>query len=162
MELSKRKPNRLEKFDYSSGGYYFITICTLERKKILCDLVGGGAYDAPKTVFTKAGRIVEKYILSSNKIENVRVEKYVIMPNHIHLLLFVDDFYGTSRAPSPTNRKIPHYVGTLKRFCNKEIGDNIFQRSYHDHIIRNETDYRKIYEYIESNPSKWQEDSYYG
>ncbi len=90
MEFPKRKPNRLEKFDYSSGGYYFITICTLER------------------------------------------------------------------------RKIPHYVGTLKRFCNKEIGENIFQRSYHDHIIRNETDYRKIYEYIESNPSKWQKDSYYG
>ncbi len=128
----------------------------------MCDIVGDGAFDVPKTVLTKIGRVVEKYILSSNNIEDVTVENFVIMPNHIHILLFVDNPDGTSKAPSPTNGKIPHYVGTLKRFCNKEIGENVFQRSYHDHIIRNETDYRKIYEYIESNPSKWQEDSYYG
>lgn len=89
------------------------------------------------------------------------VEKFVIMPNHIHMLLLVNNLVGMSRAPSPTNEKIPHFVSTLKRLCNKEIGQNIFQRSYHDHIIRNENDYRKVYAYIESNPSKWTEDKYH-
>lgn len=161
MSLPQRKPNRLVNYDYSANGMYFITICTKNKKKLLCDIVGDGAFDVPKTVLTATGRIVDKYILSTDRIEKVSVEKYVIMPNHIHLLVFIEDINGTSRAPSPTNAMIPHVVSTLKRFCNREIGANIFQRSYHDHIIRNEMDYKKIWEYIDNNPARWKEDCFY-
>ena len=161
MELPKRKPNRLKDYDYSQNGGYFVTICTRNKKKLLCNIVGGGAFDAPQVVLTETGKIVEKYILSTNKIDHVTVEKYVVMPNHIHLLIFIDNAYGTSKAPSPTNAILPHLVSTLKRFCNRDIGANIFQRSFHDHVIRDENDYRKIWEYIDENPAKWEEDCFY-
>ena len=163
MELPKRKPNRLPNFDYSTPGAYFITICVEGKRCILGNIVGGGDFDAPQVVFTKIGRIVQRNIELSKQIPNVRIDKYVIMPNHIHLILFVDGEItgGTSRSPSPTNATVPHFVSTFKRFCNKEAGQKIFQRSYHDHVIRGEQDYLKIWEYIENNPARWQEDCFY-
>ena len=162
MELPKRKPNRLKKFDYDKEGAYFITICTQDRKCLLSRIVGGGALDAPNNLLTIFGEIVEKYILSGNRIERVTVANYVIMPNHVHLLLMVDrNTSGTSRAPSPTNAVIPHFVSTFKRFCHSKMGMKIFQRSYHDHVIRNEQDYLKIWEYIENNPKQWELDCFY-
>ncbi len=170
MELPKRKQNRLENFDYNSRGAYFITICTKNREQILSNIVGDGALDVPKTELTEIGKIVEKYILSTDNIKNVFVEQYVIMPNHIHMIVFVDNETqkyenfrdnGTSRAPSPTNEIVPHIVSTLKRFCNREIGENIFQRSYHDHVIRNKQDYEQISKYIYENPTNWKTDELY-
>jgi len=157
MELPQRKPNRLSDYDYSENGAYFITICTQDRKPILGHIVGGGALDAPIVALTKTGEITRKYILSSNRIPGILVDKFVIMPDHIHLILLVDETAakGTSRAPSPTNAVIPHFVSTFKRFCHREIGENIFQRSYYDHVIRNQQDYDEIWQYIENNPRKW-------
>ena len=163
MSLPYRKPNRLPTFDYSTPGAYFITICTQDRKCILGKIVGGGALDAPVVQLNDLGLIVEKYIRSGERISGISVDKYVIMPNHIHVILFVDETYtgGTSKAPSPTNTAIPHFVSTLKRFCHRDIGKIIFQRSYHDHVIRNEQDYLKIWEYIDNNPISWREDCFY-
>ena len=83
------------------------------------------------------------------------------MPNHIHLILIVENVNGTSRVPSPTNNTISHTISTFKRFVNKEVGHNVFQRSFHDHIIRGEQDYLKIWNYIDTNPQKWQDDCFY-
>ena len=126
-------------------------------------IVGGGALDAPRIKLSGAGQTVRKYIESGNRIPEITVDKFVIMPNHIHLILLVDNTSssGMSRAPSSANVIIPHFVSTLKRFCHRDIGHPIFQRSYYDHIIRNEQDYLKIWEYIDSNPEKWQEDCFY-
>ena len=161
MDLPKRKPTRLPEYDYSTPGAYFITICTQGKQCILANIVGGGALDAPQVQLTKTGRIVEKYILSGSKIPNVLVDKYVIMPNHIHLLLKVTELNGPPKASTPTTAIIPHFVSTFKRFCRKDIGEQIFQRSYHDHVIRSERDYLKIWEYIDNNPAKWNEDCFY-
>ena len=169
MAFFQRKPTRLPDYSYNTPGYYFITICTEDRKPILSEIVGGGAFDAPNVALTKYGEIVQKYILSGNRIPGIAVEKYVIMPNHIHLLLRVDDtvYLGTSRAPSPTqerlppNEQIPHFVSTFKRFCHRDIGKTIFQRSYHDHVVRGEQDYLKIWNYIDTNPARWKEDCFY-
>ena len=90
------------------------------------------------------------------------------MPNHIHLIIEVltttgNDcvLNGSSQAPNPTNEIIPKFVSLFKRHCNREIGKNIFQRSFHDHIIRGEKDYLKIWNYIDTNPQKWDEDCFY-
>ena len=159
MELPARKPTRLPNFDYSTPGAYFITICTKDRKCILGNIVGGGALDAPQMQTNHIGKMVEKYILSGNKTPYVHVDKYVIMPNHIHMILLINN--GASRASSPTNAVIPRFVSALKRFCNQDTGFTIFQRSYHDHIIRNEQDYLRIWEYIDNNPVRWKEDCFY-
>ena len=91
------------------------------------------------------------------------------MPNHIHLLIYINSTNGTSRMPSPmqnnintrANEQIPKLVSSLKRFTNKKTGVDLWQRSFHDHIIRDENDYLQIWEYIENNPLKWELDDYF-
>ena len=162
MELPKRKPNRLSSYDYDREGTYFLTICTQDRKCLLSKIVGGGALDAPLNQLTDIGKIVEKYIRSGNQMDRVRVEKYVLMPNHVHILLMVEmDTSGTPRASSPTMAVVPRFVSAFKRLTNKEIGKDIFQRSYHDHVIRDKMDYLKIWEYIDNNPKQWELDCFY-
>ena len=162
MELPKRKPNRLSSYDYDREGAYFLTICTQDRQCLLSKIVGGGALDAPQNQLTDIGKIVEKYIRSGNQMDRVRVEKYVIMPNHVHILLMVEmDTSGTPRASSPTMAVVPRFVSAFKRLTNKEIGKDIFQRSYHDHVIRDKMDYLKIWEYIDNNPKQWELDCFY-
>ena len=151
MELPKRKQNRLTDYDYSTAGKYFVTICTKNKVKILCDVVGGDAHIAPYVVLTQYGKTVEKYLRSEP-----RIEKYVIMPNHIHLIVYLD---GTMWASSPTT--VSNIVRSFKVLVTKEVGTSLFQRSYHDHVIRDERDYREIFDYIEDNPRKWAQDVYY-
>ena len=109
------------------------------------------------------GKIVKDTIEFINQNNDyIKVDKYVIMPNHIHFIIFVNK--GTSVMPSRTdkeNETIPKFVSSLKRFVNKEVGKNIFHRSYHDHIIRNEQDYQHIWTYIDNNPLKWELDCYH-
>ena len=147
-----RKPNRLKNYDYSSQGAYFITICTLDRKCILSHIVGGDALIAPQTNLTHFGEIAREYIESMPGID-----KYVIMPNHIHLLIAID---GPMKASAPTI-SVPNLIRSFKVLVSKEIGQSIWQRSYHDHIIRDEEDYLNHLQYIENNPAKWSKDKYY-
>ncbi|MBR2582985.1 MAG: transposase [Oscillospiraceae bacterium] len=164
MDQPKRKQIRLADYDYSSPGSYFVTICTKDRRNILSDIaVGADALGGPCLTLTEIGQIVERYILSTGNIAGLSVDQYVIMPNHIHLLLQIGETDaasegGTSRASAPT---LSDAVGALKRLVNREAGRNIWQRGYYEHVIRNEHDYREIWEYIENNPAKWAEDRYY-
>lgn len=165
MELPKRKPNRLPGYDYSAPGTYFITICTQNRKSLLSEIVGGDVLDAPQVTLTFYGEVADEQIRRMGAwYGHICVEQYVIMPNHIHLLLTIrqDGPTGTS-APTRTkqHQAVADFVSTFKRFCNKVYGENIFQRSYHDHIVRGEADYRKIWQYIAENPARWREDCFY-
>ena len=94
--------------------------------------------------------------------EDIHVSQYVIMPNHIHILLSVNG-NGPSRTPVPTlqNSKVSRFVSTFKRFCNKEYGQNIWQRGSYDHIIRNQADFDRHLQYIYENPYKWEKDEFY-
>lgn len=155
--LPKRKPNRLKNFDYSQNGAYFITVCTKNKEKILSNIVGGDAHIAPLVKLTCFGITVDKFINNINiKYPHISVDKYVIMPNHIHLLVSID---RTMWASSPTT--ISDIIRSLKILTTKQIGKAIFQRSFHDHIIRNEADYLKIWNYINTNPARWHEDCFY-
>ena len=155
--IPKRKRNRLHGYDYSTNGMYFVTICTKSREKILSNIVGGDAYIAPFVELTNYGKIVDKYINSINDIyPNINIEKYVVMPNHIHLLIMID---GTMWASSRTT--ISSVIRSVKTLTTKQIGKSIFQRSFHDHIVRDDEEYKMIYNYIESNPSIWTEDCFY-
>ena len=158
MDLSKRKQIRLKDYNYGQQGAYFITICVNGRKKILSNIVGTGVLDCPQVNLKYHGIIAEKYINQlSNFYNDISVDKYVIMPDHIHLLITI--LKGQSGTPVPTNKNsvISNFVSTFKRFCNREYGNNIWQPRYYDHIIRNQEDYNYTWEYIENNPIKWLE-----
>lgn len=156
MELPNRKKNRLDGFDYSNGGCYFITICVKGRKHILSKIIVGEGSPLPR--LTLHGEIVKKYISSiPQKYPNVISDKYVIMPDHIHLILGIKN--DGRDDPSPT---VSNVVGWLKYNITKEInvicgenGTSIFQRSYYDHIIRNQLDYDETWYYIDNNPINW-------
>ena len=107
---------------------------------------------APKKIFLKPyGKIVEKYILSIEKAyDTVTVENYIIMPNHIHLLILIDN-YGLPRSSAPT---ISNIVSALKRFTNHDCHYKLWQRGYYDHIIRNQSYFEYHWNYIEYNALK--------
>lgn len=157
MERPTRKQNRLPKFDYSRDGAYFITICTQGRQPILGHLsVGDDAHIVPDIHLTSYGKVVLKYL---NRIPGI--DKYVIMPNHIHMILVIDaNSRGPMWASAPT-QSVSQRIQSFKILVSKELNCHIFQRSFHDHIIRNESDYQRICEYIETNPARWREDCFY-
>ncbi len=146
-DMETRKQNRLKGYDYSQNGVYFITICTVNKQKLLCNIVGDDAHIVP----TKYGTVVEKFMKSMPGID-----KYVIMPNHVHLI--VNNENGAMWASPPT---VSQKIKSFKIMVTKTIGKPIFQRSFYDHVIRDEEDYLRIWEYIENNPGKWTEDKYF-
>ena len=160
MEPVKRKPNRLAGWDYSQNGVYFITICAKDGASILGKVVRDGVLDVPSVQLTNLGQAVHNRIVEIDACyPNISVLKFCIMPNHLHLLVAVEN--GTSGTPSRTNQTIPAFVSTLKRYVNRAFGRQLWHRSYHDHIVRNDADFRRIWDYIDTNPSKWAEDCYY-
>ena len=166
MERLKRKPYRLPDFDYNTPGAYFITICTKDRRKILSKIsVGTPLPGCPHTVeLLHYGKIADQYIRQLDCFyQNLSVDKYVIMPDHIHILLVIHEQDGHPRTGVPTHRtsSLSGFVGTLKRYCNKEYGKNIWQSRYYDHVIRNQQDYDEIWQYIDTNPLRWNEDCFY-
>ena len=160
-----RKRNRLKNFSYSQNGIYFLTLCTKNKKCILGRVVGGGDLDAPKMVLSDYGKIAEKYIKSiESAYSNITLVNYVVMPNHIHMLAMIysdDNVHRKFESKSPVNDTIPVMISAYKKFVNREIGYDIWQRSYHDHIIRNEKDFNIICEYIDDNPARWKKDCFY-
>jgi len=140
----------------------------------LSNSVGTGVPDGPKIELTKYGQIADKYINQLNDFyDSLSVESYVIMPNHIHVMLWVKGtengpartpvINGPSRTPVPTiqNSVLSRFVSTFKRFCNKEYGTNIWQYRSNDHIIRSLQDYEEHLRYIYENPMRWYYDELY-
>lgn len=153
---------RLKGYAYGRMGVYFVTVCVNKRHWILSEVVGRG--QAPAEVhLLPCGRLVEKELLALPvRYPSVHVDKYVIMPNHIHVLL---RFGAAGASPSPT---LPQVVGAFKslstRAWKQELGyteDRLWQTSYHDHIVRNEADHLAHLAYIDENPAHWTEDEYY-
>ena len=175
MDSPKRKSPRLKDFDYSSPGYYFITICTKDKKKVLSHIVDGGYLNVgeglrarPQVKLTPIGKKVESAILKIELLySDVSVDKYVIMPNHIHMIIIKhpDNSQVTGGHGDPPLQKesigIDNVIGRLKSYTSHKHPTPLWQRSFHDHIIRGEKDYRKIWEYIDTNPSNWESDCFY-
>lgn len=89
------------------------------------------------------------------KYDGVFIDKYVIMPNHVHLIIKIESGCAM-HAPTISN-----IVGQMKSFVTKQIGVHIWQKSFYDHIIRDENDYLKIWNYIDTNPQRWAENKYF-
>ncbi len=165
MGNEQRKTMRLKGADYNRNGAVFVTICTKERQCILSRVVGIGVPDGPLVELTGYGEIADKYIRQLNDFyEDLSVKGYVIMPNHIHIMLWIKgDGNGPSGTPVPTAQNtIPaRFLSTFKRFCNKEYGMNIWQNRSYDHIIRDRQDYEEHLRYIRENPIRWVYDELY-
>ena len=155
--LPQRKRIRLLEYDYSTEGYYFITICTKNRIEILGkikDICRGGNLPSAKIKLTDIGIIVEKYIKQiTNVYDNVNIDEYIIMPNHIHMILILEN---------SNEHNISKIIGQFKRNVSMELKYSIWQKLFYEHVIRNDKEYYMIKEYIRTNIIKWKEDRYSG
>lgn len=151
MLLPQRKHPRLKHYDYAQCGCYHLTLCTQNRKPILSYIVPASANcSKAQIVLHPAGQITNHYIRNiPNVYSDVELIQYVIMPNHIHLLILLGP-----RATVSVNT----IVRSLKRMVNREVGASIWQASFYDVVIRNEAMLQCEWLYIDSNPDKWAED----
>ena len=175
--LPNRKPNRLPCYDYSSIGAYFITICVQDMRCILSTVESDGTPESAYSALSAFGESVNRVLLDINThYHNIRLDHFVIMPNHVHLLISITDAdsggaprtsppteTGAPRTSPPTNT-LSSFIGGFKKFSEKACGIKIWQRGFHDHIIRSDDDYRRHWQYIDENPKKWVigKDAYYG
>lgn len=160
IDLPKRKHPRLKNYDYSSNGYYFVTINTYENRNLLSK-VGQGLAPAEKAeiLLTEIGKIAEEQLFELEKrFSCLKIDKYVIMPNHIHAILILDDSTAEASLRPTLSDIICAYKSLTTRICNKAMntsGRKIFQSSFYDEVIKNENHYFESWQYIEDNPLKY-------
>ncbi len=149
-KLPLRKKNRLENITYTENGIYFITICSSGKKCIFSTVYpGANEFSASGIQLTQIGKITDDAIKSiENHYENVSVIKYVIMPNHIHLLIKIENQSGRIISA-------PTVVGSLKRSVSREAGVSVWQKGFYDHVVRDMDDLQIKWNYIEGNPAQW-------
>ena len=143
----KRKSPRIPGYDYATPNYYFITICTHEKNCIFWS--GGKLNTFGQIAFDAAMQI-------SAHFPGNRVDSFVVMPNHIHMILVTE--HGGADASV--------VVGSFKSYVTRMIHRDrpdlaIWQTSFHDHVIRSWKQYQKIREYIQTNPMRWNKDCFY-
>lgn len=175
MVIKQRRQIRLKKYNYSDEGWYFVTICTKDRQEYLGNIVDN------EMKLNKCGKIMIRYWSEIPKhFKNVELDKFQIMPNHIHGIIVIRNVnqYVGAGFPRPMNKFYPllgQIVGYFKYQStkyfnilikgsgnptptNKTIIKQIFQRSFYDHIIRNKYDLNRIHQYIRDNPKNWETD----
>lgn len=162
-KLPKRKNIRLEDFDYSSAGAYFITICAENGKnyfwekdtlpeKVNWQYVGANCVRPQGLPLSKIGEtVLNEFGKWEETYDCVTIPAYVIMPNHLHVMIAIsgDEFGRTQFAPT-LNRMIKQFKGSV----SKKVGKSIWQKSFMEHVIRNEKDFLVKFNYIMENPLK--------
>lgn len=150
----RRKPNRIPGFDYSQNYAYFLTICTRDKHCLFGRIVCSDS-QGPLVQLSEAGKIVQQSVQAiPANYPAVHLENYVVMPNHLHLLLRLENQEGQKPA------SIPVVIQQFKGYVTKQIGKPIWQKLYHDHVIRDADDFAVRWRYIENNPYRWLEDKY--
>ncbi len=154
---------RLESWDYSSNGIYFVTFCTFRRKHLFGNVEQArSALDSPRMVPNAYGVICGKCIEAMGSLNaGVTIDVSIVMPNHVHLLIRMQDVETTEYRSA-----LPRLVGALKAATTRALREQgydgrVWQSGFYDHICRDETDYQRVYRYIETNPSKWLTDRFF-
>ena len=162
--IHHRKSIRLQEYDYSQAGAYFITICTHNRLSLFGEIINGEMF------LNAAGMTAQQcWNAIPEHFPFVELGEFVIMPNHVHGIIhitqnvgaknFLPLQHGTSKTIGSIVRGFK--IGVTKWFRQVTDIKIVWQRNYYEHIIRNQTSYSKIAEYIQTNPLQWQNDKYY-
>jgi len=161
-DIHHRRSIRLKDYDYSSNGLYYITICTQERVNLFGEIVGSTLCNCPNNI----DEMIFKWLNEiGNKYAGVHIDKYVIMPNHVHFIAYIQDGY----AGSP----LSEIIGWFKTMTTNEyirgvntglyisFNKRMWQRNYYERIIRDKDEYQHVWQYIDQNPARWTEDEFY-
>ena len=176
--LPKRTAARLQNYDYSQSGCYFVTVCVKDRKPILCKIlpnprVGTDVLVRPtyKIRLTRIGAAVQNTIAYIDEnYADIKIDKYCIMPDHVHFLLTIqasdgrgrpslrEDSSETDRAQMTLSRTIRQFKTFTTKQARQIVGNQellLWQSRFYDHIIRNDEDYAEKWQYIDENPLKY-------
>jgi REP element-mobilizing transposase RayT len=169
--IHHRRSIRLEGYDYSQAGVYFVTICCQNK---ICRF---GKITDGEMVLSHIGIMADiLWYEIKNHANNIELGEFVVMPNHVHGILILDDTVGATHAlplpPSSPSRfqnqgknTVSSIIGSYKSAISKHahrLGFEFqWQRNYHEHIIRNRESYQHISEYIVNNPARWKDDMFY-
>lgn len=160
-KFPKRKPIRLKEYGYSTAGYYYATICAYNQKELF------GHIENNRMILNKIGKIIKTtWMEIPNHFPNIELDEFIIMPNHIHGILVIDNNKREGRRPSPTySYLLSDIIRGFKTFSANSINKTIllsnkfkWQRFFHDHIIRTDESLNNTREYIINNPTKWNDD----
>lgn len=171
-DLPKRKIIRLQNFDYSSNGAYFVTICTKDRKDLFAPAgavsnVSKANLELSEAKYISTRMIERTFLETINQYDGVDSPIFVVMPNHFHAIITI------SRTDAESTPTVSEILQSFKRYSTVEyiklvkdgvvppFDKQLWQRSFYDHIIRNRHDYDEIYKYIYENPTNWIFDELY-
>ena len=156
IELPKRKNTRLKEFDYSQSSYYFVTICLKKRKEFFSHIVNS------EFVLTEFGKILDEVWNNLPKYYNVELDYYIIMPDHFHGIIIIDDTLSVKNDKEKKPLTLSGIIGKFKSYSTKKIRNLLvnkdkfeWQKSFYDRIIRNEKELYNIRKYIQENPLRW-------
>ena len=175
-QIHHRESYRLKGYDYTQSGAYFITICTNDSIHFFGEIING------EMILNDVGKVTHEYLNEiPNHFSNVKVGEFVVMPNHVHCVIILDNAFGIDGAgtshvmsvqipekklnafskpiPGSVSVIIQQFKASVKRWCNKNNHEEFkWQSRFHDVIIRDEISYKRIANYILDNPKKWGED----
>ncbi len=166
-DLHHRKSIRLKHYNYSQNGAYFITLCAKNRQCLFGEIINN------KITLNDLGNIVREEWKKSFQIRyELEIDEFVIMPNHFHGIVFITRKseqgynYKSNSDQGPKNKSISSLVAGFKssvtskiNALQKQTSESVWQRNYHEHVIRNEKSLQRIREYTINNPLTWKEDS---
>ena len=158
MNYTQRKSPRLQGYDYTQSGAYFVTICTFQREQLF------GEIREDVVQLTSIGEVAsECWTKIGVHFASVSVDAFVVMPNHVHGIVVIDKPNMQEKSAS-LGQVIGTYKAAVTRVVNARLGllaPQLWQERYHDHIIRDENDLNRLRSYIEQNPIAWQKDAFY-
>jgi len=179
-EIHHRRSIRLQNYDYSQNGAYFVTICVNKKQELLGNIQNG------EMISNDAGLMVENILCSMPDYNRgVIIDSHVIMPNHIHAVIVIDvgaphrgrpdkdDLGEDSASPVQRDLRLGEIVARFKTLTTNKyihgVNENgwepfyqkLWLRNYHERVIRNESDLENIRQYIVNNPANWENDENY-
>lgn len=170
LQYSELGSRRLPGHDYSQPGAYFVTICAADRQCIYGEIVDG------QMSLNRNGMVVAKqWVGLASHYANMSIDEFVIMPNHIHGIIFLTEGSPPSvgagfqpadgSRPAKPQHALPEIIRGFKTYSSLEInrlrrtpGQPVWQRNYYEHVVRTENDLAVIKKYIVENPLKWADD----
>jgi putative transposase len=147
--MDRRKRLRLTGFDYALPGAYFITVCAAGRGAFFGEVVNATVR------LNSPGLVVAEALAAVPDHHDAAVDTSVVMPDHVHAILFLVRPKGHGRDKSGPYETLSDVIGAFKARVTRQLHRRIWQRSFYDHVIRDDADLERVREYIETNPLRW-------
>ncbi len=150
-EIHHRRSIRLQGYDYSKSGAYFVTICTFQRQHLFGEVNNG------EMQLNVTGQIISAiWQKIPQHFPNVELDQFILMPDHLHGIIVILEQAETLYSLATIIQNFKSISARKINKINQNLGVSIWQRNYHERIIRNDQELHRLREYVLTNPENWQ------